>query len=355
MVKKWIKIVATFLVSSGLLIIAITPALAATQTAPEYNVLNNILKVFQQQIFKYIAPLTSAAKNLFYYLIIIDLILAYILNFRNTDYFQLLVIKILKYGFVYWVIIDYREIINWIISGFIWIGVIGGSQATPGISLISDPTQFTNVAIRLAGGIFANTVLIAIPVLGNIYMFFGILIFLAIVSIAVHYLVTFLEFYTLAILSLALVPFGANKFTAWAAQKVGNVIFAFGVKIMILSFLAAVSIPILENWALPNFNVMDPGAFIPSMLYLTAGSLALMVLAWHAPSLAASLLGGMSSLHAGSVIAPVVNIAQTAQIVSGAVATGGTSLALQSAVGTLTQGPSAGGNSSAINNATKIA
>jgi type IV secretion system protein TrbL len=210
------------------------------------------------------------------------------------------------------------------------------------------------MSIRLAGGIFANTVLISIPVLGELYMLFGALIFLAIISIAVNFLVTFLEFYILAILSLALVPFGANKFTAWAAQKVGNVIFAFGIKIMILSFLAAVSIPILENLVLPNFNVLDPGAFIPSMLYLTAGSLALMVLAWHAPSLAASLLGGMPSLHAGSIIAPVVNIAQTAQIVGGAVSTGGTSLALQSAAGALSKVSSAGGDGPAINNATKI-
>lgn len=351
--RKWVKIAAILFVFSGLLITIIMPALAATPIAPEYNMLNNILNAFQQQTFKYIAPLTGTAKSLFYYLIIIDLVLAYIVNFRNSDYFQLLVIKILKYGFVYWVIIDYREIVNWIISGFIWIGVVGGSQATPGISLISDPTQFTNIAIRLAGGIFANTVLIAIPVLGNIYMICGLLIYLAIISIAIHYLVTFLEFYILAILSLALVPFGTNKYTAWAAQKVGNVIFAFGVKIMVLSFLAAVSIPILENLMLPNFNVLDPGAFIPSMLYLTAGSLALMVLAWHAPSLAASLLGGMPSLHAGSIIAPVVNIAQTAQIVGGAVS-GGSSLALQSAVGALNKGPASSGDSSAINNATKI-
>lgn len=342
--KKWVKFVCTLLVSTGLIMTVIVPALAAAKIAADYNVLNNILNEFQHQIFKYIAPLTRAAKSLFYYLIIIDLALAYILNFRNINYFQLLVIKILKYGFVYWVIIDYREIINWIISGFIWIGVIGGAQATPGLSLISDPTQYTNVAIRLAGGIFANTVLISIPVLGEIYMFFGIIIFLAIVSIAVNFLVTFLEFYSLAILSLALVPFGANKYTAWVAQKVGNVIFAFGIKIMILSFLAAVSIPIFENWALPNFNIMDPGAFIPSMLYLVAGSIALTVLAWHAPSLAASLLGGFPSLHAGSVLAPVVTIAQTAQIVGGAAATGGSSLAAQGAVGA----------GSAINNATKI-
>ena len=352
--KKWVKVVAALLVCNGLLIVMIIPALAATGITADYNVLNNILNGFQGQIFKYIAPLTSAAKSLFYYLIIIDLVLAFILNFRNTDYFQLLVIKILKYGFVYWVIIDYREIVNWLLSGFIWIGVAGGSQATPGISLISDPTQFTNVAIRLAGGIFANTVLIAIPVLGQLYMFFGILIFLAIVSIAVNFLVTFLEFYILAILSLALVPFGANKYTAWAAQKVGNAMFAFGIKIMILSFLAAVAIPILQNWALPNFNVMDPGAFIPSMLYLAAGSIALMVLAWHAPSLAASLLGGMPSLHAGSMIAPVVNMAQTAQIIGGAATMGGTSLALQSAAGVLSQGSPGGGDGSAINNAAKM-
>ena len=351
--RKWIKLATTLLLSIGFLMTIIFPVLAAGQIPADYNVLNNILSVFQQQIFQYLAPLTGAAKSLFYYLIIIDLVLAYILNFRNADYFQLLVIKILKYGFIYWIIIDYREIINWIISGFIWIGVAGGSQATPGISLISDPTQFTNVAIRLAGGIFANTVLIAIPVLGDLYMICGLIIFLAIISIAVNYLVTFLEFYALAILSLALVPFGANKFTGWAAQKVGNVVFAFGVKIMILSFLAAVSIPILENWALPNFNVLDPGAFIPSMLYLVAGSIALMVLAWHAPSLAASLLGGMPSLHAGSVVAPVVNIVQTAQVVGGAVSTAGASLALQNAAGALTKGSLTGGNDSALNNATK--
>lgn len=320
----------------------------AVQALPSanYMVLNNLLNQIQTQIFSYISPLTNVARNLFGYLIVIDLVLAYILNFRNTDYLQLLVIKILKYGGIYWVIINYNQIINWTISGFIWLGLAGGSTAT-GLQLISNPTEFSNIAVAHGTQIFSKSVIIATPGIGGIYIFFGILIFLAMIFIATNFIVTYISFYILAILSLGLIPFGANKFTSAFAGRVVNMLFAFGVKIMVLAFLAAVSIPILKNWNLPNFNILNPGAFIPSLLYLSAGSIVLAVLSWHAPSLAASLLNGSTPLHAGNffsgVMAPVKSVASVSHAATG----------ISKAVNAVSKVSSSSGQS-ALANATKL-
>jgi type IV secretion system protein TrbL len=161
------------------------------------------------------------------------------------------------------------------------------------------------------------------PILGPFYMGAGFLILLAIGVIAINFFVTYLEFMILAILSLALIPFGALKWTQVIAEKVGNMLFAFGVRIMILSFLAAVSLPILENWVAPDITQ------IQSILYMIIGSLGLAFLSFHAPSVASSLLNGSTSLHAGHVMQPIANAAQMVAYKALAAPTGGASVAVE--------------------------
>ena len=326
-----------------LLIVLTLPVLASNPKAPEHKVLNTIIVDFQDAIFKNIDPLKKTATKLFFIIVGIDIILAMLLNLGNNDVIKVMVTKVCKYSFVYSIILYYKEIINKVLDGFIWIGVNAGAYAVS-VQTLSDPAEFTNLGNRLAGGVFTQAALIWVPGMRELYFFLGLVILLSILSIAINFFITYLEFYVMALVSLVLIPFGANKYTGWIGQKLLNMLFSFGVKLMILSFLAAVSIPILQNWALPTFDLMDPGKTLSSLMYLVFGSLALGILSWHAPNLAMTLLNGSPALTAGSVTAPIMSTASSVVTVGGAMATGGASLGIQGATGA----------SSAVANAARI-
>jgi type IV secretion system protein TrbL len=63
---------------------------------------------------------------------------------------------------------------------------------------------------------------------------------------------------------------------------------------MVLSFIASAAIPLVQLWSLPNPPLVE------DCFHLLLGSLAIAMLAWHVPNLAAGLLSGYPSLHAGS-------------------------------------------------------
>lgn len=304
------------LVTTVLLFLFVSPILAEVVLPPQQQDLNDMLKTFNFYITKNISGLQDTAKKLFLGLVAIDLVLTIFMYLGHPDMLKTIIARIMKYSFVLYIILNYREIVNIIIDGFTWIGFKGAAQAVS-IKTLTDPAYIAHIGARIMSGVITATTSVFVPVIGHIYLFFGILIFASIVSVAINFMVTYLEFYILALLSLVLIPFGANKYTSWVAQKVMNMLFAFGVKIMVLSFLAAVAIPIFDNWAAPTIVGYTPGKIIESLIYMTFGSVSLAILAWHAPSLAMTLVNGMPSLSASSVVTPAQQVASTALTLDG--------------------------------------
>jgi type IV secretion system protein TrbL len=97
-----------------------------------------------------------------------------------------------------------------------------------------------------------------------------------------------------AALALILLPFGVNRHTAFLGEKAIGAVLSFGIKLMVLAFIAAVAVPLVKTWSLP----VDPTN--KQMFCLLLGSLAITFLAWHAPTMAAGLLSGHPTLTAGT-------------------------------------------------------
>jgi type IV secretion system protein TrbL len=112
--------------------------------------------------------------------------------------------------------------------------------------------------------------------------------------IGIQIFITYLEFYVVATLALILIPFGVNKHTAFLGEKAIGAVLSFGIKLMVLAFIASIAVPLVKTWSLPT----DPSN--EQIFCLLLGSLAITFLAWHAPGVAAGLLSGSPSLTGGS-------------------------------------------------------
>ncbi|HOJ78518.1 MAG TPA: type IV secretion system protein [Bacillota bacterium] len=305
---------------------------------------DSIIKVTDQLLgdfYSHLNVLYSPAFTIFLSIITIDLVLAYILNLGSVDNFKLLVKKILKYGIICYVIVDYSNIIKTILNGFIWVGFKAGggmvannlgeetsiSKMFPGIGKFLDQASGVmnsigdNSSESSSGGIFGflgkivdqvkktvdgivevidmatdPTVFLKILVRAIVTGILSLITGFSLFMITLHYCVTYLEFYMVAILSLIFIPFGAYQYTSFLAEKAASAVISFGIKLMVLSFMLGIASEILTE--LITAKHLDFSATI----YMCFASVYLALLTWHAPKVITGFLTGQSMYSGNDVL-----------------------------------------------------
>lgn len=212
--------------------------------------------------------------------------------------------KVMKIGFFILVVTQYHTLINCVVDGFVYAGFKagGGGTGSAATSLIKDPSAIISIGYELTKPIDAVIANYHGLNLAKILMmgFAELLVMLAFFGLALGIFITYLEFYLIAVLGLILIPFGACKYTAFLAEKVFGAIISFGVRLMVLSFIVSVAKPILASLVMsanPDFREV-------MILFLVTATIA--GLAWHASSVAGSLMSGSPSLHASAMTSPVL-------------------------------------------------
>jgi len=235
--------------------------------------------------------------------------------------------KILTLGFFIFVISNYAELLNVVVSGFEHTAQKASGNA---LTLLEDPSQIIDAgfkatlpALKLAQDSLS---LFSLKSYGQVFIVIVCVfaIFIAYVSLAIQVFLTRIEFGLVATLGLIFLPFGVLKQTAFLAEKLFSAILGFGVKLMILGVLVAIAWPILSQWALPEQP--DWG----HLLNMFAATFALTVLAFHAPGVVSAMLSGSPSLSHRSAMGTGFAIA--------APLVGGMKLAANATDGGLTRG-----------------
>jgi len=266
---------------------------------PDAGILTTLLRSFGDAFVNGLGFIHGDAKWLLGILMVIDLVLAVVLNLSDGDHMKTLVTKILKYGFFIWLVMDYRNLTNVVLNTFQAVGLKAGGGAISA-SLLTDPSEIATYGIWVTEPIFQFIDnLGTIDVLKNLHKimftgFTGLIIILCFFIIGIQIFITYLEFYLVATLALILLPFGVNRRTAFLGEKAIGAVLSFGIKLMVLAFIAAVAIPLVKTWSIPA----DPTN--EQIFCLLLGSMALTFLAWHAPTMAAGLLSGHPTLTAGT-------------------------------------------------------
>jgi type IV secretion system protein TrbL len=268
---------------------------------PDAGILTSLMNDFRNVFTLGIGNIQASANWLLASLIVIDIVLVLLLKSDDTDVLKLLIEKILFYGFFIYLVTNYRYLVNVVLKSFAYIGLKAGGN---GISqaMLSDPSGISEYGVYLSQPIFNHiasfTGMSAFSHFGDILtcLIMGLLVIAAFGFIGIQIFLTYLEFYIVGALVLILIPFGVTKHTAFLSERAIGAVFAFGVKFMVLSFIASAAIPLVKRWQLPD----DPS--LQMMIYSLLGSAAIAYLAWDAPRLVASLLAGSPSFGATGAI-----------------------------------------------------
>lgn len=266
---------------------------------PDTQILTTILNNFSDVFINGVGLISGDAKWLLGTLMLIDLLLAILLNLEDGDHMKTLITKTLKYGLFIFIVGDYRNLANIMLNSFEMVGLKAGGGGLSK-SLISDPSNISTCGIWVTQPIFEFIDKYGkVDVLMNLHKILlaevsGLAIMLCFFIIGIQIFITYLEFYIVATLALILIPFGVNKHTAFLGEKAIGAVLSFGIKLMVLAFIASASIPLVKSWTLPA----DPTN--EQIFCLLLGSLAIAFLCWHAPNVVSGLLAGSPSLTAGS-------------------------------------------------------
>jgi type IV secretion system protein TrbL len=212
----------------------------------------------------------------------------------------------LKLAVYLWLITSWSTLTRTLVKGLIAYGLKGGGGAISETDF-TDPSRLAWFGISamtlVYNRIFAYTGWDVVFNFPDIF-FTGLAATGALVAyivFAIQVFVTLLTFYCLSAVIIVLVPFGLVRYTTFLAEKAIAVVWAFGVKLLILSFIAGIALPIMQR--------LEPGLNpnLATCIAFAIAGWAIVALAWRAPKLAEGLLQGSPSLTAHDVTNAIRN------------------------------------------------
>ena len=312
--------------------------------------------------------ITGYATSLYGILILLDFILAVLLNIGETDHIKQLVRKVLFYGFWIWIIREWGTLCDALLDSLMITGTaIGGVDA----SVLKAPSLLIDRGIEIGKPyltyasemswleITASPLnwLMAIIGYAGVVLAFGIL--------ALQIFITYVEFYIASALLLIFIPWGSFKYTSFVAEKAIGAVISYGTKLMMLGAVYGLSAGIIDSMSISLNGEPEPGSVLASML----GPFALCLLCWQAPGMAAGLMTGAPTLSAGTAAGTAVagfagaaaggsagaGIGSMAMSTGSSAARAGAALAGAATAGSTAGGPGAGGAAGAMSGAAGFA
>lgn len=271
--------------------------------------LNTLLARFQEIAISGVSNLEPYAVHTFMALIVVDFVWTYIQKIAReegsfTALFSTLVIKCFKYGFWFYVITHYGEILNTIKNSFIMIGTVAGGGGFSAAD-ISNPSAIISSGIEhmlpitdklKATSLFEMSSAVLLLVVGYII---GMACYFV---IAFQVFLTLTEFYLISTMLIIFIPFAVVDKTSFLAEKAISALVGFGVRMSVLSMIIGISAPLLES------NNLE-GTAISQIAYFCATTMALAILVWQAPAMAGGLMSGSPMLSGNGLMAGAVGVA----------------------------------------------
>lgn len=177
-----------------------------------------------------------------------------------------------------------------------------------------EPNSIVNNGLVLIDQIWAKITKLGISSLGlilaNLVILVGVV--LSVFFTAIQLFMVRVEFWTISLMTIPLLPFGMYKHTRFLFEKAIGAVFNLGLKVGVTSFIAAIAGPLLQAIAAP----MEDASMLESLgilLRLFLGCLVVCVMVMRIPDLVQGLLTGNPSLSGSDMIAPARTAVGTAR------------------------------------------
>ena len=259
--------------------------------------LTKLLEVFQEKCATGIENLTPEALAIAMALGIIEIAISGMFNW-GTIRIQEWVSKVLKIGFFIFLVFNWQDLTMMVFDSFKAAGLIAS-----GTTMLIDPSSVVDKGLFLVTDIWDS--IFSKSGMGTVLGSLGIIILSLLLSLvivfcfgfmAIQIVLTFIEFYILTALSIILLPFGISRYTSFLSEKVIGAVFSSGIKLMVLTFLLGIGVPLLKGDAIPAGDDFAP------MVQCAITALTFAFLTIQLPAIAQSLLSGNPSLDAGSAM-----------------------------------------------------
>lgn len=244
----------------------------------------------------------------------------------SGDKVKYIMTMIIKMGFFIWLMDEWIYLTEALGNGFQQIGFIaGGSPNLQANSIGDNADKMISSAFQLFSAIWDKSSildgigLVFLTVIGLVVIIF------AIFMTAIEMFMARLEFYTMAILTLPLLPFIVTSKFSFLADKAIGAMFNLAIKLSCISFVTAFCVPFFTSFVDKYVESKDPGGLSAIMQAILA-ALVIYYLVKKMPELVTGLLNGQPSLGGAGMM-------DTAKAAGGAAV--GAAASVASGVGTV--------------------
>lgn len=302
---------------------------------------SGILNYFKGHLIKGGKNLMPVAISLSLLLMTIQIATTWTLYEGQLRMFELIK-EVIRFSFILFLIYNFEYLANTFIEGWMYFGGIASgifnfSADAKAIAAhpIYNPSHLVDVGWACISQVFAKGTSVVHPINSLLILVCGIVAYIGVVFIALQVTITLLEYYMVTCLGVILLPFGLLRYTHFLYNKLIQGIFTFGIKLMVVYFIAGLGGKVLDDLgsvisknnasadADRIVSAVDediPGLITPEMAGMITGTgisansvnfgdvlnfmllfIIMGYLVWKIPSLVAGMISGSPQMEAGAV------------------------------------------------------
>ena len=267
----------------------------------EYEILTGILRRFVIYLEDLPANLRLLAHSLLFFLLVIDIAITIYnhIDDENFSYIKWAKSKVLKVGFIIFMINKYEWVLNGVKSFF--FDVAGKAIRTNLFSnneFFENPSELYSKGADLAAYIYEEGVSWYSPSSWG-YIILSILIIIGFLMLAVQLIICWIEYYFLTGFSIVFLPFGVLDVGLDYYKSVFKTILSCSIKLAVMNFWLRLSTAILNDlFKLTNKNIkLELVILIFGTLYVIVAIMQFL------PSMTSGLLTGTPAVNASAAMA----------------------------------------------------
>lgn len=261
-----------------------------------------------------------------------------------------LIKEVIRFSFILFLIYNFESLANKFIEGWMYFGGIASGIFTYsadakaiGKAPYYNPSTLIDMGWVCISEVFAKGTSVVHPINSLLILVCGIVAYIGVVFIALQVTITLLEYYMVTCLGVILLPFGLLRYTHFLYNKLIQGIFTFGIKLMVVYFIAGLGGKVLFDLgtAVSENNASDTAARVmeagnrdieglitPEMAGMITGTeisansvnfghvlnfmllfIIMGYLVWKIPSLVAGMISGSPQMEAGAVAGTAMGFA----------------------------------------------
>lgn len=345
--KCWVRFFGILLLAAFFCFLFTMTSLAAdgvesvTDKIPSSGFFSSILTYFKNHLVAGGQNLMPIAISLSLLLMTIQIATTWTLYEGQLRMFELIK-EVIRFSFILFLIYNFKYLADTFIEGWMYFGGIASGIFTYAADAkviaeapFYDPSRLVDTGWVCIFQVFSKGAALAHPINSLLILVCGIVAYIGVVFIALQVTITLLEYYMVTCLGVILLPFGLLRYTHFLYNKLIQGIFTFGIKLMVVYFIAGLGGKVLvdlggsvakDNASADAERIVAsvaeeaPGLIDAKMAGIITGTgidagsanfgqvlnftllfIIMGYLVWKIPSLVAGMISGSPQMEAGAV------------------------------------------------------